>query len=389
MGLFDRGSGSEYREEAKKLVANAQSESVTMDILTQTKGSTLGIVQYFNDGPLITHLETGEQPHFIYRSMQPLKTDDGEKFKFGVNYRNFVAITDRRVIFATPSKDGDLIIPIPYDSITLVRIAPHGSTRFSGVDRVFEITTDEKTYTFNSDRNLTDINDNELLAMAEYVVKQNDDIELVDEVSAKDEAIDDADPSGDEDVLDENVIVQFSGGTLRIPNLETGGDQEIHNPGRPTWTKAATIKGNDYETRLKEVKVTIDEVYIRAGTPEKGIAHMMEEQEITRRYYQIEAVDYKSGYDHGMHLHSGSLVYQLEFPSKKVEKEKIMQAIEYIRDRIEEEQTEHSRSEEDPDSDEGRADPLEKLERLSALYENGALSDEEFETKKAELLEQI
>jgi hypothetical protein len=34
-------------------------------------------------------------------------------------------------------------------------------------------------------------------------------------------------------------------------------------------------------------------------------------------------------------------------------------------------------------------DPLEVLERLAALHRAGALSDEEFETKKAELLGKI
>ena len=40
-------------------------------------------------------------------------------------------------------------------------------------------------------------------------------------------------------------------------------------------------------------------------------------------------------------------------------------------------------------TEEGTADPLDRLERLADLHDRGALTDSEFESKKRDLLDRI
>jgi len=62
-------------------------------------------------------------------------------------------------------------------------------------------------------------------------------------------------------------------------------------------------------------------------------------------------------------------------------KEEIKEAIEYLRNRRE------ASVESTPTSSE--SEPLDQLERLKSLYDDGAISEEEFEEKKTELLDEL
>lgn len=106
-------------EEFRKKIRNARHESVTSDLLGKEAG---GVVDArLNDGALIVHLRSHEQPHFIFRGRK--KTPDvygsfsPSEFSRSRRYKVFHVVTDDRWLCVVGNKNGDQTLSIPLEDI--------------------------------------------------------------------------------------------------------------------------------------------------------------------------------------------------------------------------------------------------------------------------------
>ncbi|UHQ96012.1 SHOCT domain-containing protein [Natrinema halophilum] len=146
MGLFSRNSGETSDSEAvvRELVENAESDTVTSELLTSTKTSGIlsdGIT--LKNNPVNYFLEDNEQPHFIfYRNDTPVLQATEVNLDLRLEFEkkpNFViCLTDHRIVLIESSNGRDLAKSIPYTAISkIIGIEDH--------NRYYELSLQLKT----------------------------------------------------------------------------------------------------------------------------------------------------------------------------------------------------------------------------------------------------
>jgi hypothetical protein len=123
----------------QRLVSEAHHESVTPDILTETKAN-FGSPR-LSDRPLITYLRSNEQPHFVFHA----KKETPEWFGVGApdeelsRSRGHIVlhlITDQRWIMVAGNRKGDQTNVIPLERIAAVDYSTEGAIEHSIAERI-------------------------------------------------------------------------------------------------------------------------------------------------------------------------------------------------------------------------------------------------------------
>jgi len=106
-------------EEFRRKIRNARHGSVTSDLLGKETGGVMDA--RLNDGALISHLRSHEQPHFILRGHNKTPEVYGSissaELSRSRRYKVFHVVTDERWLCVVGNSDGDQTLSIPLDAI--------------------------------------------------------------------------------------------------------------------------------------------------------------------------------------------------------------------------------------------------------------------------------
>jgi len=126
-------------EEFRQKIRDAKHESVTSDLLGKETGGVMDA--RLNDGALIVHLRSNEQPHFIFRGRKKTPEVYGSispsELSRSRRYKVFHVVTDERWLCVVGNSDGDQTLSIPLETIQEANymevegIKPDIASRFS------------------------------------------------------------------------------------------------------------------------------------------------------------------------------------------------------------------------------------------------------------------
>lgn len=113
----DGGTGR-HRERARRLAASADHDSVTEDLLVG--GGRFSGTFYLYDAPAVAHLDEDERPRFAFFNHMKGIDDGGGADAPDTNGIAIVLVTGRRVLALVGHEDGDRTLSLHYDVITEV-----------------------------------------------------------------------------------------------------------------------------------------------------------------------------------------------------------------------------------------------------------------------------
>jgi len=126
-------------EEFRKKIRNARHDSVTPDLLGKETGGVMDA--RLNDGALIVHLRSYEQPHFIFRGRKKTPEVYGSispsELSRSRRHKVFHVVTDERWLCVVGNSEGDQTLSIPLETIEEANyrevdgIKPDIASRFS------------------------------------------------------------------------------------------------------------------------------------------------------------------------------------------------------------------------------------------------------------------
>ena len=381
MGLF----GSDDSGPAHTLAASARGDSVTSDVLTVTTKRIES--DYLTVKPLIEVLKEDEQPqHFFFNVSKGIQKD-GEAVGSGMTNENrsLCLITDQRVMFFA---NGNEAMAAPY---AVVEDARSKSGLTKGKLTVVTSETDYDMY----------VNDNksELEDAAAYIRNQADSHgEVSEETSltpipdfrplwnqSSDKetlSLDERRPKNDEpsgsyvtpkrlkkvvDILDQDEFVHFltRGSTVDVEGSGAGGSLFGDDRSRKSGTKG----------------------YVRAVVTDRRVAvkvpQILGNDERSVPYSNITSVDMDTGLvNKRLTLQTPGQTYHIEVHEPG--KDELREITRFIRGKISEANQPNTVQVENSEPD-----PLEQLEKLKKLHNQGVVDDEEFSKKKSDLLDKI
>lgn len=164
-------------EEFRKKIRHAGHESVTSDLLGKETGGVMDA--RLNDGALIAHLRSDEQPHFIFRGRKKTPEVYGSispsELSRSRRYKVFHVVTDERWLCVVGNSEGDQTLSIPLETIKEANyrevdgIKPDLASRFSK----WEIAL-ETELGFVQIPIVDDIDQDDLYALGEYLASEAD-----------------------------------------------------------------------------------------------------------------------------------------------------------------------------------------------------------------------
>jgi hypothetical protein len=164
-------------EEFRKKIRRAGHESVTSDLLGKETGGVMDA--RLNDGALIAHLRSDEQPHFIFRGRKKTPEVYGSispsELSRSRRYKVFHVVTDERWLCVVGNSEGDQTLSIPLETIKEANyrevdgIKPDLASRFSK----WEIAL-ETELGFVQIPIVDDIDQDDLYALGEYLSSEAD-----------------------------------------------------------------------------------------------------------------------------------------------------------------------------------------------------------------------
>ena len=164
-------------EEFRKKIRRAGHESVTSDLLGKETGGVMDA--RLNDGALIAHLRSDEQPHFIFRGRKKTPEIYGSispsELSRSRRYKVFHVVTDERWLCVVGNSEGDQTLSIPLETIKEANyrevdgIKPDLASRFSK----WEIAL-ETELGFVQIPIVDDIDQDDLYALGEYLASEAD-----------------------------------------------------------------------------------------------------------------------------------------------------------------------------------------------------------------------
>jgi hypothetical protein len=366
MGLFSSGPDGEIGE----LIENANHDSVTESRLTEldSGGFTGRSGVELHDQPINDYLTEGEQPHYIFytggHNVKVTSEKDGNSF--GIDGDAMYCLTDERVLVVVGRGEGDVSFSVPYEAVAELECkSARMKHRISLITEAGYVVED--AYEASSD----DVSD---LAEGRYKIDlfivnafDSEDIDSADRflknvintgevVTTEGGDVSDSKYYGKvKDYLDDDEIPQF---ILRGKTIEIkygGGDDD-------KWGKSVyTVVTN------KRVLVVIAQRL--SGNDTRSI-----------EYRSIDGVNFEKGLiNKELHIRAGGATYEMHVLDQSETKE----AMGYIREQV--------RAAQQPSQTtvESEPDPTEQLKNLKELHDEGVLSEEEFESKKKKLIDEI
>jgi len=425
MGFFGSDNNSDPVEE---LASQARGSTVTADILNKTerhRGAS-----YTEGNPLIELLEDEEQPHyFFFNNMTGLRLDgDSVGRSMSNGYITVCLVTDQRVLLIT---DGTVGGAIHHNSIQTVEteyeLTKNRLSNFAGdrasnaagklsnlagdrmskaAGKVSDIAGEKASnasgslltiFTGNHKYEMPvspEAKDEEVKEAGTYIENQSDKTSSnkdgmvsignlkhpwkalnTDDVAIEGVA---SEPIGDfvteerfykiNDILDSGEVVHYitSGKTIDVEGSGAGSSAFGNDRSRK----------NSFTGRVRAV-VTDKRVAVK-------IPQMTGDDERSIPYDSITSVDLDTGLvNKRITLQTPGSTYHIE--AQEPGKEEVREAVSFIRKM----RKEANQPEVVATDDSSEPDPLEQLEKLRELHEKGAVSDDEFEEKKSDLLDKI
>lgn len=372
-------SGSDEKSSVKELVNKANHESVNNKRLTEVKPGLVGRLLY--DEPLISYLHNGEQPHYIIQESAAILSfsganppQEGSKNAAGV----LLLVTDERLIILEPDKAGDRMWDIPFDEIESIESE-------SSAANLKTIFIDVVDYTVE----IQNLMDESCISALDYIKKEylgerhsGDNSEITKLI--------DRTPTSNNTLYAKLIVpTKSSGATFTSKGWNIGG-----NIVRGTSSKG-TIEDENWENYVKKLDILREQIEI-------GVTHGDLSITSDNQIHQTMRIDLSDISDvrvqrveglHGFIFETTEDVYQFKLSRKgtfstasqadaKGAVESLKSAIHDAPDKKKESSISNSQPTE-TDS------PAEKLSQIKELYDKEVLTDEEFEEKKKELLDQI
>jgi hypothetical protein len=167
-----RGMSNGEGEEFRKKIRDARHESVTPDLLGKGTGGVMDA--RLNDGALILHLRSDEQPHFIFRGRKKTPEVYGSispsELSRSRRHKVFHVVTDERWLCVVGNSEGDQRLSIPLETIEEANykkadsIKPDIASRFSRWEVAIETELG-----FVQIPIIDDINEEDFHALSEYL----------------------------------------------------------------------------------------------------------------------------------------------------------------------------------------------------------------------------
>lgn len=378
MGLFGGSDDGGYPR-TTDLVMNARGGSITGSVLTTTSRRLKP--DYIDDRPVIELLGEEEQPHYYFGNVNAGISRDGVTTGAGnsIPFISFCVITDERVLLITSGTSGE---SLPYEALERINMETgkrHHQISFTTEDAEYRLPVVRKSDT------------DEMEAAVAYMRRRiaddeqtSDSIDPIDglnriwEIAAAD-SVDslNADPQGAyvtaervrkiSDVLNPDEVVHYltKGSTVDTEGAGSGsslfGNDRSRKSGTRGWVRAAIT---DQRTVVKIPQVL--------GDDERSIG-----------YDNITSVDVDTGLvNKRLTLHTAGPTYHVEV--QEPNKQEVSDAAGFIRRQVSEAnqptvvQTESS----EPSAS-------ERLRELKDLHDDGLITDEEFEDKRAGLVDEL
>lgn len=379
--LSEPSDSQSNRPSPSELVSNARHDSVTEKLLTSTDGGL--ITDYLKDKPLIEYLQENEHPHYIFANDMPPEFSGPKNphWTGGKGYKNMHMVTDRRWLIVSGHKDGDRTFEIPFESIDFVEITG------SGMNKKLEIETDETFISFSL--GIAGNMSEEIESVKKYLDSKTSTTSSSSKPDKK-TIIDVDNPEQDNLYAKLVVPTKSSGATFTSQGWSIGGDIVRRSSSK------GEIEEESWENYVKKLVLYDDHIEI-------GITHgdmSLTSDNTIHQNIRLNLSDISDARTQKIEMKSGFVfetaedVYQFKLGKKGMgSKAKGSDAHEIaqkfkkaVRDAPKEKPEQSASSSKE---DASVSDPMEKLSQIKDLHDQGVLTDEEFEEKKKELLDQI
>ncbi|MFB6111389.1 MAG: PH domain-containing protein [Halobacteriaceae archaeon] len=381
-------------QDAEHLAAAARGDSVTQSRLIDDGGGAFGGLA---EGAILDHIEHGEQPHYILTSRTGgvrAETPEGTITRTSDRRRrSYCVVTDGRILFLLSRSDGDDRISVPYAAMTNIE------TSTGLLRKEVSVNTEASRYVFAPERT---VSDDEFDAAMTYARER---------LHAAERDTASVDAGGIDEIRE--LVIEAADESVTLERLRAHDDLllgALREAEQPQYI--LTGSGS------RGIEVLVDgELAVQAGGAGEGVLEsldrldrntltMVTDQRLVAvvpktsgvarqviNFEDIVAVEIdESGQTPALQVRTDHRTCR--FGVRAAERERLGDAVAYIDSRVggglPGASGEGETSDVDGDEASGDvSDPLDRLERLAALHEQGAISDEEFERKKADLLEKI
>lgn len=380
MGLL---GSSDSGGPAESLASGARGSTVTANRLTATSGSRLG-QSHLDDKPLIELLHEGEQPqYYFYNPNQGLSRDDntiGDDMTSG--YRTICLVTSQRVLLITKGNTG---AALEYGLIEDVETSS-GLTK----NRLSVFTQDHEYVMYIASK----MDFDEIAEAGDYINQKaaeassdNGQIAAIENFRQPWQSSS-ADRSADEAIATNTVGSYVTQDRFNKINDILDPDEVVHYITRGT---TVDVEGSSAGTSLfgdDRSRKTGTKGYVRAVITDRRVAikvpQVLGNDERSVPYDSITSADLDTGLiNKRITLQTPGQTYHIE--AQEPGKEEVREAVRFIREK----RSEANQPDVVTTNESSESDPLDQLEKLRELHEKGAVSDSEFENKKADLLDQI
>ncbi|WP_232701328.1 PH domain-containing protein [Halobacterium wangiae] len=381
-------------EEAPEIIAHALGESVSEETLLSEKRGRF--IDNLNGALPVDYLEEGEQPHYILNNGGDgivIELPD-EEFEISTDeqYSGIALVTDRCIRFLVGQSDGNEETVVGYGDVEGARWESNMMSNTLFVD------CGERAYRLP----FSGPDKAECDAVVAYI---EDRAQAVEEGVAGNGPGDAAavESSSQLDVSEELVeAAEGTGVTLErlqwydgvVADALREGEQPHYIVKGYPKTSIEVQQGDDVKQKgmsgglLKSVKQGV-------GKKRGNITVVTDQRVIGLMPYLSGTETYSIPYDSldsvsttkktlktGLKFDSGGKTYFFEVHPK--ETKQMAEVAEFVRTR----RRDYAQQSQPP-AEASESDPMEKLEKLKDLHENGVIDDDEFEEKKADLLDQI
>lgn len=368
--------------------ADELAEEATGNIKKKHLTKDSGMVRtYLYDGPLIEHLNKGEQPEYVvshdgkgYRITEQ-NGDERTPHHKSSEGKRYLLVTDQRVLFVAGCEDGDETIEHDYDEITDIERSGGSNIQFR--------TVNGKTYKFAQNGSTKQT----INAAIDYVSERATGTEP--EATEK-KGANESDSTAAEKTTEQTAPKSELQETVDgLSNIDIDDIRNIKNDNIPKNIVKLDeyIKPDEtfhYAYGINSAHRGDDQMggYLTGGcllaTDNRLTAYVNEtigSSNLSIGYDKIDTVEI----EHGamvtkLSVQSTSKTYT--FPGfNNIDTSEIHAFADFIRDQASEPETDKV-----PESN---VDPTEQLKNIKELHDQGVLTDEEFEEKKQSLLDKL
>lgn len=369
-------SGSDDKPEVEELINKARHKSVDKKHLTELKSGFTG--RYLYDKPLIEYLHKDEQPHYIIEGNLPIEfsgSNPPQNADEGSSNKILNLVTNDRWIITSAKESGDEMWEIYYDEIEDIELQPS-----TGLETIF-IDTSEYSVEIQQMQGVNKPSEEAVNYVKEVHLGNQESEDEFESIKIIDRA-----PGSDNPLYAKLIVpTKSSGATFTSKGWSIGGDIV-----RGTSSKGK-IEDDSWENYVKKLELSQDHVEI-------GVTHgdlsATSDNKIhqTIRIHLSEISDVRiqkvEGFT-GFIFETEGDVYQFKLAKKGALSTATQADAEGAVSSIKTAIQNASDNREESDERTGKKDPVEKLSEIKELHDQDVLTDEEFENKKQELLDQI